>query len=615
MNGKKRTMMLIIIDIILINLALITSLYLRFEGNVPHEFWISYRNLALAFTAVRIICFYFFGLYHRIWQYASTGELLAIIYSISVGTIINVTIGYITHITLPRSIYALSWMLMLILIGGSRLIWRLVRENMTQRSGPGNKPVLIVGAGDAGAMVARELRNYNAHDYEPVGFIDDAEGKQGQQLLGLPVLGTRYDLQKIIQKHDVQEVIIAMPSASGQVIRETVAICEHTGVKLKILPSVYSLIDGKATVSQIREVQLEDLLGREPVSVDLKEIASYLKDRVVLITGAGGSIGSELCRQVSRFHPKELILLGHDENPIFEIEMELQQVNRSTVLKSIIADVKDREKIFRIFERCGPEVVFHAAAHKHVPMMEINPDEALKNNILGTRNVAEAADKVGTKVFILISTDKAVNPTNVMGATKRVAELIIQRLNETSETKFAAVRFGNVLGSRGSAVPVFKEQIARGGPVTVTHPDMKRYFMTIPEAVQLVIQAGAMATGGEIFILDMGEPVKIIDLVRDLIRLSGLEPDKDIQIVFTGIRPGEKLYEELLSADEGTTTTKHKRIYVARPNGIDPLAMEALVTRVSRKGFSESPEEIFEMLKRVLPEYHKPEISRVQQVG
>lgn len=423
--------------------------------------------------------------------------------------------------------------------------------------------------------------------------------------MGIPVLGTRKDIPRVVKNHNIDKIIIAMPSASGEVIREIVGICEKTGVDLKIMPGVFDMVSGQLDTNEIREVQVEDLLGREPVSVNLEDVAGYLTGEVVLITGGGGSIGSELCRQVARFNPAKLVVVGHGENSVFDIEQELRVDNPTLDVATEILDVKDRDKVHIVFQRYKPGVVFHAAAHKHVPLMEKNPEEALKNNVMGTSNLTEAADEAKVKTFVLISTDKAVNPTSIMGTTKRVAEMVIQSMDKRSETKFVAVRFGNVLGSRGSVIPTFKRQIAKGGPVTVTHPDMVRFFMTIPEASQLVIQAGSMAEGGEIFILDMGQPVKILDLARDLISLSGFEPDVDIKIKFTGMRPGEKLYEELLTAEEGTSATKHKRIFVAKPNNINVSQLEELIHLIRERGSYLTREEVIAQLQSVVPTFRK----------
>ncbi len=608
MSRPKRMLILMAVDAVLVNAALLLALWLRFDGAIPRQYIVSYQQLALVFTVVRLACFYAFGLYNRLWQYASVGELLSIVSAVTVGTLVNITYAYFqmqgSTFPLPRSVFALSWMLNILFIGGSRLSWRLFRDYglkpVRVRAG---KPVLIVGAGDAGAAVARELKNYNGHKSVPIGFVDDDPAKQRLEMFGLPVLGRREDIPRLVEDYGVEEIIIAIPSAPGRVIREIVDICQATPAKLKILPGIYELIDGRVSVSQIREVQVEDILGREPVQVDLESMAGYLAGRVVLVTGAGGSIGSELCRQVAQFAPRKLVLLGHGENSIYEIHQELQDGNAELDLVPVIVDVKDAPAVNDIFKRYQPQVVFHAAAHKHVPLMEENPAEALKNNILGTWCVARAAHRHRAEAFIFVSTDKAVNPTSVMGATKRVAEMVVQEISRTSKTRFAAVRFGNVLGSRGSVVPLFKKQIARGGPVTVTHPEMTRYFMTIPEAVQLVIQAGALARGGEVFILDMGEPVKIVDLARSMIRLSGFEPDEDIEIVYTGIRPGEKLYEEILTSEEGIGATRHQRIFVARPDGVDAAALERLLHTVGQPGWIAGEEEVSALLRSVLPAF------------
>lgn len=618
MNRHLRAILLITVDIILVNLSIVTALMLRFDGAVPAQFYATYREMALVYTAIWVGTFYFLGLYKKLWQYASIGELISIIGAVTFGAAANIAYTYfimdVPALPMPRSVFLLAWLLNIVFVGGSRLAWRLFRDYAWVPS-RGGKPVLIVGAGAAGAMVARELKSHYGNQYNLVGFVDDDPDKQHLYLYGIPVLGVRADIPDLVSAYAIQEIIVAIPSAPGRVIREIVEICRETTAQLRILPGVYELIDGKVALQQLREVQVEDLLGREPVQIDLEEIAGYLEQAVVLVTGAGGSIGSELCRQVARFNPSRLILLGHDENPIFETEQELRYLFPSLHLETVIADVKDRLRIDQVFSLYKPQVVFHAAAHKHVPLMEANPGEAMKNNILGTYNVALTAGNHGANTFVLISTDKAVNPTSIMGATKRVAEMVIQSLNGTNNTRYVAVRFGNVLGSRGSVIPTFKEQIARGGPVTVTHPEMTRYFMTIPEAVQLVIQAGAMAKGGEIFVLDMGKPVKIIDLAYDLIRLSGLEPEVDIEIKFIGMRPGEKLYEELLTAEEGTTATKHKRIFVAKPNGVNPAVIEDLINRIADPNFLPTDAEAETLLSNIVPEMQRNKPTAKVQVS
>ncbi len=612
MTYHKRAMSLAIMDILLINLAAFGSFYLRFEGNIPSDYFQTYYHTAVSSTIIFLASFYYFGMYKRIWQYASVGELLSIIYAVSIGTgATAAAVYFLAPFRVPHKAAILLWLLSVILIGGSRFLWRVLQERVFLTDPvSAAKRVLIVGAGDAGVLAARELRNRNYRDGRPVGFIDDDPHKQRLQLFGLPVLGTRKDIQRAVKGHNIDEIIIAMPSAPSETIRDLVQICEKTGASMKILPGVYDILSGNIEIKSIREVQVEDLLGREPVVLNLEEIAGYLRNQVVLVTGAGGSIGSELCRQVANFNPQKLVLVGHGENSIFDIEQELLENYPDLKASAEIADIKDQARLEVVFSTHRPKVVFHAAAHKHVPLMERNPAEALKNNVLGTRNLAEVAAVSGVNVFVLISTDKAVNPTSVMGASKRIAEMVVQSLDKVSDTKFVAVRFGNVLGSRGSVIPTFKRQIARGGPVTVTHPEMVRYFMTIPEAAQLVIQAGAMANGGEVFILDMGKPVKIVDLAMDIIRLSGMEPGKDINIKFTGMRPGEKLYEELLTSEEGTTSTKHKRIFVAQPNSIDTAKLEELVQVIRERGSTLRPAEVLEFIGGLVPNFRRKASKR-----
>lgn len=599
-----RTIIFIILDVIFINAAYLGALSLRFDAAIPAENLASYLVLAPLITLLTLGVYYFSRFYRKMWQYASVREMYHVLQGVTVAGLVVIAAVYIFVYPagiaqpLPRSIYLIAWLLNLIFTGGSRFWLRSLREFQNgPRVEPGNKDgvvaarrsVLIVGAGEAGAMVVRELRSHPAIGLEPVGFIDDNSGKKGLYLLDLPVLSGREDIPRLVEEYRVDEIVIAMPSASGRVIRDIVHICKTTGANLKILPGMYDLIDGRVTVSQIRQVEVEDLLGREPVDLDLDEIAAYLAGKAILVTGAGGSIGSELCRQIARFRPASLIILDNSENNLFEIEQELGERSPGLAVVAELADVRDDGRIRSIFERSRPQVIFHAAAYKHVPMMERFPEHAVTNNILGTYTVAAAAKMYGIETVILVSTDKAVSPSSVMGATKRAAELVIQHLNKESRregitTRFAAVRFGNVLGSRGSVVPVFKRQIARGGPVTVTHPEMVRYFMTIPEAVQLIIQAGALAEGGEIFVLDMGEPVRIVDLARDLIRLSGLVPDEDIEIKFTGIRPGEKLREELFTDQEKRSATRNSRIFVAHNGDGNPDTIAAMIEK-ARLGF------------------------------
>ncbi len=659
MARRAATLLFFVLDALFVNGAYLGALILRFDAAVPAEYMAAYFTLAPAATILTIAAFYFSGLYQKMWRYAGVREIYAILQAVTIASLLVVAVAYIlvypsgAASPLPRSIYPLAWLLNMAFVSASRLSSRSLREvelngslallpdngwgkqlkrffrlypggSFQENDRPGNpgprrQRVLIAGAGDAGAMVVRELRNHPALGYEPVGFVDDDPRKKGLYLLDVPILGDRYDIPRLVEELQVDEIIIAMPSVPGRVVRELVEIGKTTRARLKTVPGIYELINGRVSVSQIREVQVEDLLGREPVKLDLEEIASYLAGQVVLVTGAGGSIGSELCRQIARFRPASLVLLDCSENNLFEIEQELRERHPGHICAEL-ADVRDGARVEQIFERYRPQVVFHAAAYKHVPMMERCPEQAVSNNILGTYIVAAAALRFQSKIFILVSTDKAVRPLSVMGATKRAAEMLIQYLNEKGRkenlpTRFAAVRFGNVLGSRGSVIPIFKRQIARGGPVTVTHPEMVRYFMTIPEAVQLIIQAGALAEGGEIFVLDMGEPVKIVDLARDLIRLSGLVPGRDIEIRFTGIRPGEKLKEELFTPQEERTATRNSRIFIARQCGFDPGVAAALIDHL-RLGFGlKSPEEALALLDWLFPAWRRaPEDAAPEHV-
>lgn len=603
MGNWLRLLFFLITDIVLVNLSVYCSLLIRFEGRIDPTYLTNYYSLIPLITSVAIVSLYVCRLYHRIWEYASVGELVAIIRASTYGMVGIVAAIYLFGLPrLPRSVYILSWVLINVLIGSSRMWWRLVHDYWQKEATRDAKRVLIVGAGDAGAMLSREMRNNPALRLVPIGFIDDDKAKQKKTLNGIPVLGTREDIPRVVANLQVQEIIVAMPSVPGPEIRKIVEVCRETPARVSILPPAEHYINGRRLVPRLRQVEMEDLLRREPVKIDLDAAASYLRGKVVLVTGAGGSIGSELCRQIAHFEPRLLVLVDNSENNLFEIDAELRSESADLPLVARLADVRDREAIERIFRQHRPSVVFHAAAYKHVPMMQAHPWEAFNNNVLGTRNVAQAADRCGASTFILISTDKAVNPSSVMGATKRMAELVIQSLDAKSTTRYAAVRFGNVLGSRGSVVPLFKSQIARGGPVTVTHPEMRRYFMTIPEAVQLVIQAGAMAQGGEIFVLDMGEPVKIVDLARDLIRLSGLRPDEDIEIVFTGIRPGEKLHEELVAPGEQMEPTAHPRIRVIR-NQTLPVDQpwKLFIQRLGREEALDRPE-VIETVRRLMEE-------------
>ncbi len=577
MFKKKKviTAIIMLVDALVINIAFVMAFFIRFEGsffisNVAQRNFDIYLSNIVTITLLKLVIYYAFGLYRNLWKYASIYEVFQIMITTFVGNAVVVSYMYLAQDSLPRGIFAIVILLDIVFIGGIRFSFRVTRSlkdrsKTTKNMKSGKKRVLVIGAGEAGAQVIKELRDHKEHNSVPVAIIDDNDEKLGARINGLPVIGDRYHIRKAVEKHRIDEIIIAIPSMQRQEIRGIIEECNKTKSKLKIVPSMTELIDGEVSISSIREVKIEDLLGRDPVKLDMKGIKGYIEDRVVLVTGGGGSIGSELCRQIAAIKPKKLLILDNYENNAYAIQNEIRRDFPGLDMFTIIASIREKDRMQEVFQNFRPQVVFHAAAHKHVPLMEDNPQEAVKNNIFGTRNVAECADQYGVERFVLISTDKAVNPTNIMGASKRVAEMVIQALDKESKTEFIAVRFGNVLGSNGSVIPLFKEQIEKGGPVTVTHEEVTRYFMTIPEAVQLVIQTGSMAKGGEIFVLDMGEPVKIIDLARNLIRLSGFEPDTDIEIKVVGLRPGEKLYEELLLDGEGLEDTCHEKIFVGKP--------------------------------------------------
>lgn len=599
------------LDIISAIIAALVSIYLRFDGNlIPQNYLSMLVGQLPFFVMITIVSFFYFKLYSRVWRYAGSSELLAIVGANFAGAICWFIFSVLVEAVLPRSIYILTALVLTFFVGGTRLSLRVYsyltsKPQYIQRTQKLNK-VLVIGAGDAGAMLAREIERYHSGKRKIIGFIDDDRDKQGKTMFGIRVLGSRYDIEQVVADTDANEIIIAMPSVKGKEIKEIIDVCKNTNCKLTILPGVYEIIEGTVSVNQLRPVEVEDLLGRDPVKLDTKNVSAYITGKVVLITGAGGSIGSEICRQVAKMQPKKMLLLGKGENSIYEISQELSIEYPQIRKVPIIADVRDEERINGIMDYFHPHVVFHAAAHKHVPLMEYQPMEAVRNNVLGTKVVAEAASKNGVETFVMISTDKAVNPTSVMGCTKRVAEMFVQSMNSISETRFAAVRFGNVLGSRGSVIPLFKKQIAKGGPVTVTHPDMKRYFMTIPEASQLVLQAGAMAEGGEVFVLDMGEPVKIYDLARDMITLSGMIPEVDIEIKFTGLRPGEKLFEELLSAEDGTEATQHKKIFTAMIKCVDKTKLDFQIRRLLEQTTGDN---VVEVLKETVPTYRPNRIN------
>lgn len=578
--------MLFLLDSLIVFLSIFLGYYILRPDIIILQDGIILMSALTIQIAHHVIAWHY-GLYRKVWAYASIGELRAIFKSVT----FTIAVVAIAQLVFTKDIHAralfLTWMLHILLIGGSRLSWRITRDTFRKTDEQGMKRVMIIGAGQAGMMVARQLLNNPESGMKPILFLDDDRSKKGLELYGIKIVGNTRHIEENAQDNNIDKIIIAIPSMARHELTELMKQCVATGVRTQMIPRIEDLMTGKVSVNDIRDVKIEDLLGRDEVQLDMKAIEKKLTNKSILITGAGGSIGSEICRQVNRFTPKKIILLGHGENSIYLIERELREkVSPETEIVPVIADVKDRQRIFDIVSEHHPDVIYHAAAHKHVPLMEANPMEAVKNNIFGTKNVAEAADTFGIPHFVLVSTDKAVNPPNVMGATKRFAEMVVQNLAKNSKTKFAAVRFGNVLGSRGSVVPLFKTQIAAGGPVTVTDPRMTRYFMTIPEASRLVIQAGTLASGGEVFVLDMGEPVKIVDLAKNLIRLSGYA-ENEIEIKYSGIRPGEKLYEELLNESERQSEYVYPKIYVGKATPISELEMEYVMDKLRDMGISE----------------------------
>lgn len=562
MSYRQRLPFLIVIDSILLIAAFLISLTLIYMAPSGIKSIMIVTSMALLFSHHLFSAWY--KLYRQSWTHASIGELAIIIKVIGLSLFTSAIVQAIVLQHIHVRLLVVTALLYFISIGGARLGVRMYREHRHKRHSLG-KRALIVGAGAAGTMIARQLRQNHQSELVPVGFIDDDVKKHELNILGIPVIGGVDCIESAAKELQIDHIVIAIPSLNKKELTHIYNECQKTAAKTKVLPMLEDLITGRVSVNQFRDVQVEDLLGREPVQLDVEGIANTLRGKVVLVTGAGGSIGSEICRQIATFEPRQLILLGHGENSIYAIEMDLNErfMESDIVFSSEIADLKDADKMMELMKQYRPDVVYHAAAHKHVPLMEANPDEAVKNNVIGTLNVAKAASVHHVDTFVMISTDKAVRATSIMGATKRIAEMIIQHMNSYSTTKFVTVRFGNVLGSRGSVIPLFKKQIEKGGPVTVTHPDMYRYFMTIPEASRLVIQAGALAKGGEIFVLDMGEPVNIKELAENMIRLSG-HALHEIDIVYTGVRPGEKLFEQLLSESEVTDQQVHPKIYIGR---------------------------------------------------
>jgi FlaA1/EpsC-like NDP-sugar epimerase len=599
---------------LMLSFLLVTNMQLRRQ-------WLFYQYplLLLCMLPIKLAVFGLFRQYQGWWRYVGISELVQIVRASLVSTVIIVALWYTTlqvdvvRRSLPQSLESLTavsqGVLMLdlfttvMILAGLRMLVRMYHEEFLAETSGGLKRFLIVGAGDAGEALLREIMRMRVEQYDVVGFIDDDLAKQGFNIHGISVLGTVEQLPQICQKEKIDEIAIALPSATHKELRRVVQICQGTKIRFRTVPSITDIASGRFKVSQIRDVDIDDLLGRDVVQLDMELIEKFLKDKVILVTGAGGSIGSEMCRQVCNFGPKQLLLVEQAENPLFYIDRELRDRFADVATEALVCNITNKARVEQVFEKYRPEVVIHAAAHKHVPLMEINPGEAVKNNIVGTKNVADAADAYGAGDFVMISTDKAVNPTSIMGSSKRVAEMYIQDLNNTSKTHFVTVRFGNVLGSEGSVVPIFNKQIAAGGPVTVTHPEMQRYFMTIPEASQLVLQAAAMGQGGEIFVLDMGEPVRIVDLAKELITLSGFRPGEDIEIVFTGPRPGEKLFEELSIAGEDMLPTGHPKIAAWKNISKDRQTLYSEIGRLVGIADAQDYEQIVNSIKRLIPEY------------
>jgi FlaA1/EpsC-like NDP-sugar epimerase len=620
MTYRRRMFLLVLLDSFIVLFAVALAAWVAGPGAGEGPAWLVAMNKEGAafqggffvdagtlylFIPLLLLChhlfFFRYKLYRKAWEYASIGELVMIAKAVGLSF---ATAGVIQWIVLqrlePRFLFA-AWVIHMLLIGGSRLIWRLIRGGFN-RSGGRRKRTLIVGAGSAGTMLARQLMGNPDSELYPVGFVDDDPGKQQLDIMGIPVVGGMGQIAATAGELKVDNIVIAIPSLTKKQLYSIYTECARTRAKTQIIPMLEDLATGRISVAKFRDVQVEDLLGREPVELDIESISGYVTQKVVLVTGAGGSIGSEVCRQISRFLPEKLVLLGHGENSIYAIEMELKEMYRDSSIKFFteIADLQDSEKMAAVMAAHRPHVVYHAAAHKHVPLMERNPEEAFKNNVLGTLNTARAASRAKVETFVMISTDKAVNPTSVMGATKRVAEMIIQHMDRISATKFVAVRFGNVLGSRGSVIPLFQKQIAKGGPVTVTHPDMVRYFMTIPEASRLVIQAGALARGGEIFVLDMGDPVNITELARNVITMSGYSVE-EIGIEYTGIRPGEKLFEEMLKDSETAEQQVYPKIYIGKAEHIYFEEIERIINEFPGMNSAELKVRLLDLANHVVP--------------
>jgi FlaA1/EpsC-like NDP-sugar epimerase len=620
---SRNLLLILLLDAVLLCGAFYGSQLIRFEFNPPDWAMARFRQFLPLVVILKLFCFYWMGLYKGMWRYTGMADLINIIKAATVASLgLIVFVLYKTRFDMvSRSVFVIDWGLTVMLIIGLRVVIRLCFENFTREMGLSDiwgiiswvfrkkdrkgRAMLIIGAGDCGEKICRQFRENPSVQSHVVGFLDDDKSKTGRRIHGVPVLGAIDDIETIAPGMGIEDVIIAIPSAGSGRMRQIVDLCRKADVNFKIIPDMGELIDGRIDISAIRNVEYRDLLGRDPVRLDREKIGKYLAERTVLVTGAGGSIGTGLCRQICRFSPERIILLERAESPLYEIDLELRKNFTQVEVVPMLADIQDKVELAAVFSRFQPEIVFHAAAYKHVPMLEGHPWKAVENNVFGTLNLVEAVRNSGCERFVFVSTDKAVNPANVMGTSKRICELLVQNVRTDSATRFITVRFGNVIGSVGSVIPLFKKQIQEGGPVTVTHPDMIRYFMLIPEACQLILQAGAMGKGGEIFILEMGEPVKIDQMARDLIRFSGFEPDVDIKIVYTGLRPGEKLYEELMTDLEGVVPTNHKKIRVLNSHTGDVSLLASKLETLKTAAENRDSDQVRKLLHQIVPEYHE----------
>lgn len=607
-----RVALLIVLDVVILNLTSLLALLMRFDFNVSavqsRSFMEYYFEYSLITSVFMVLIFIPFKLYNSLWRFASIDELIRIVVACALFSVLKLAANVAGLTSFPFSYPLIGGMLLILGVGLSRMGYRIMRSLIRPEEKTSEIRTLLIGGGSAGAIVLREFQTSVKSFNNVVCIVDDDYSKRGSYLRGVKIVGNRYDIKAVVEQYKIEEIVLAIPTASAKDKREIVNLCQQTSCRLKILPGIFQLANGEIALEKVRDVDVLDLLGRDSVKVDLSKIAAYITGKTVLVTGGGGSIGSELCRQIAKNKPALLIIFDIYENNAYEIQQELLRNHPDLNLQTLIGSVRDRERVNMVFSKYRPDLVFHAAAHKHVPLMEDSPNEAVKNNVFGTLNVARAADRYHARKFVLISTDKAVNPTNIMGATKRICEMIVQSMARHSETVFVAVRFGNVLGSNGSVIPLFKKQIAEGGPVTVTHKDIIRFFMTIPEAVSLVLQAGALAKQGEIFVLDMGEPVRIDDLARNMIRLSGFEPDVDIEIKYTGLRPGEKLYEEMLMKEEGLQTTENELIHIGKPLIIDETNFKNQLDAL-HAACEENRPDIGEKVAEIVTTYHRTPVG------